>query len=149
MKLMIALSLLTLSFVSMASSDLAQKLVGKYAAVDANCAYEQANIKLSRSSDVRVLNITLSTPRLGSFNNQAIDLDNMWTKVRTTRGYQRIIKQDRIQGSTILSEEKKCMPGWVSCDEWTVKASITLLNDDTMEAQLSPEEAACIYKKIK
>jgi hypothetical protein len=100
-------------------------------------------------NDTHLLNITLSTPRVGIFNNEMIDLDNLWTKVRTTRGFQRIIKQERIQGSTLLEEEKKCLPGWVVCDEWQVKASVTLLSDDTIEAQLSADEPACTFKRVK
>lgn len=141
--------LMTMAFASFAGIDLPEKLVGKYAAVDGSCLYEKAEIKLSRQNDSHLLNVTLSTPRIGSFNNEMIDLDNMWTKVRTTRGFQRIIKQDRIQGSTILSEEKKCLPGWVVCDEWQVKASVTLLTDDTIEAQLSTDEPVCTYKRVK
>ena len=143
----IALCIFSSTMVS-ADTGLVEKLVGQYATIDGNCAYDTATIKAKRMNGVNTLLIDLNNSRTKAFNVHSMDMDNMWSRVRTTRGFQRIIKQDRIQGQTILAEEKNCSLGWISCDEWTTKAEVTLLDADTIEAKLSEAESACTFRRI-
>lgn len=141
----IALCLFSSTMVK-ANNELVEKLVGNYKAVD-NCAFETASLKIKNINGSRIMLISLKNNTTQGINLHSIDLDNLWTKVRTTRGMARIIKQDRIQGSTILAEEKSCLPGWISCNEWTTKAEITFLDTDTIEARLSENDSPCIFKR--
>lgn len=148
MKLALAATLALMTSFASATPDLVQKMLGKYVTDDANCAYDTASLKTSRISNKKILQVTLTNSTTGSFNVQSVDLDNLWTRVKTTRGIQRIIKQDRIQGQSLVSEEKKCLPGWFSCDDWSMKAIVTLLDEDTVEARLSENESACTYRRV-
>lgn len=130
-----------------ATPDLANKMVGTYAAVGVDCAYETATIKTKRTDGKTVLFATLKNETLRTFSLHSVDLDNLWTKVKTTRGFTRIIKQDRIMGGALVSEEKSCKLGWIGCDEWTIEAELTMTDSNTLVASLNGE-AACSYSRI-
>lgn len=149
MKIALVAIIALASSIASASPDLIERIVGKYNSIDSNCAYDTAKIKISRLNDSRILQIRLSNSNTKAFNVHSMDLDNLWTKVRTTRGFQRIIRQDRIQGQTLLAEEKECVPGWLVCKDWVTKAEVTLLNDDTIEARLSEDEMPCSYRRVE
>lgn len=148
MKIAIVAFSLFLSTFASASFDLVEKMLGQYTSVDANCAYDSASLRVSRMDGNRILQIRLQNSNTRAFNIHSIDLDNLWTKVKTTRGFQRIIKQDRIQGSTILSEVRDCYPGWIGCSEFVRNAEVTLIDNETIEARLSVDDQSCTFRKI-
>lgn len=141
-----ALALLS-SFSTFATVELATKMAGKYENLDRNCAYETATVKVKNMNGGDKLLISLKNNSTGVFNVDSIDLDNLWTKIRTTRGMQRIIKQDRIQGQSFIAEERNCLLGWVGCDEWKTRAQVTLIDNETVEVSLNANEAPCTFKR--
>ena len=126
------------------SQELAREMVGTYAVQSGNCDYDTATVSVKS----RTFHVTLKNTSTSGFNSEAIDLENMWTKIRTTVGMKRVVRQYRQQKNSLIVEEKTCLPGWVGCSEFETTARITKVDADVIEAQLSPTETACRFKKI-
>lgn len=146
MKLAI-LSLVLLANTALASGDLVNRLKGKYSTLDKDCAFDRAEIRVTKSNGDKILRVKLTNTETGSFDLHNVNLENLWTKVKTTRGIQRIIRQDRLQGNSVISEEKECMLGWIGCSEFNPTATITLVNDETIEATLDNSGTLCSYQR--
>ncbi len=144
-------ALLILAFMSttvFAQGDLIDNLQGKYSTLDKDCAYDRAEVRVTRSNGDRILRVKLTNTESKAFNLHSVNLENLWTKVKTTRGMQRIIRQDRLQGNSVVSEEKECMLGWIGCSEFATTEVVTLVNDEILEARLNTTETLCSYRRI-
>ncbi len=146
MKSFIVIALLISATAQAIVPELASKLAGAYVA-EGNCDYDRAEVKIERDNYMDYIVVRLQNPALEKFKSRAVNMDNMWTKVRTTRGIQRIITQDRISGNSVLAEEKICLPGWVGCSGWNTALSATLTDEDTMEVVMDTVE--CTFKKVR
>jgi hypothetical protein len=71
----------------------------------------------------------------------------MWTKVKTTRGMQRIVTMDRIREGAMLAEEKTCLPGWVGCSEFKTALEARSIDESSVEITMGEEN--CIFKKVQ
>lgn len=130
------------------ATDLVKSMQGNYATLDKDCAYDVANVRVTRQNGDRILRVTLSNSKTKAINLHSVNLENLWTRVKTTRGLQRIIRQDRLQGHSVLSEEKECMLGWVGCSEFATTEVVTLVNEETLEARLESTQTLCSYQRI-
>ena len=146
MKSLVAVIILISTSAYAVVPDIVSKMNGSYIS-EGNCSFETATVKTERSGGMDFLAIRTRNEKSGLFKSHTINLDNMWTKVRTTRGLQRIITRDRIRGKSIIAEEKTCFPGWVACSEWTTVAQVTLIDEMTIEANLGEE--ACTFRKLQ
>lgn len=146
MKTLVAIVILISASAHAFVPDIAVKLTGAYVA-EGSCAFETAVVKTERSNGMDSIAIRARNEKTGLYKSQSVNLDNLWTKVRTTRGFQRVITLDRIRGNSIVSEVKTCLPGWVGCSEWNTAAQISLVDDMTMEAQLGEE--TCTFRKVQ
>ncbi len=146
MKTFIVIALLVSATAHAIVPEIAAKLSGAYVAVG-NCDYDRAEVKIERDNYMDFIVVRLSNPALEKYKSRSVNMDNMWTKVRTTRGMQRIITQDRIRGNAVLAEEKTCLPGWVGCSDWNTALSATLADEDTMEVVMDTVE--CTFKKVR
>ncbi len=146
MKTLVAIVLLISASAHAFVPEIATKLSGAYVA-DGACAFETATVKVERSEGMDFFVIRARNETTSSFKSQSVNLDNLWTKVRTTRGMQRIITQDRIRGNAVVAEVKTCLPGWVGCSDWNTAAEVKLVDETTMEATLGEEN--CTFKKVQ
>ncbi|MES2526252.1 MAG: hypothetical protein V4598_04170 [Bdellovibrionota bacterium] len=146
MKTLVAIVLLISATAHAVVPEVAAKLSGAYVA-DGSCAFETATVKVERSEGMDFFVIRARNENTSNFKSQSVNLDNLWTKVRTTRGFQRIITQDVIRGNAVVAEEKTCLPGWVGCSDWNTAAEIKLVDEMTMEATLGEE--TCTFKKVQ
>ncbi|MFL5783453.1 MAG: hypothetical protein ACJ76H_02515 [Bacteriovoracaceae bacterium] len=126
--------------------DAAQKLVGNYAA-DSACSFSSAEIKIVRDNKMDFFVVRVANTETATFRSRSINLENMWTKVKTTRGMQRIVTQDRIREGGMLAEEKACLPGWVGCSEFKTAMSAVAIDDSTVEITMGEEN--CSFKKVQ
>lgn len=124
----------------------ASKLAGSYVA-DGSCLYETATVKNERSNNMDVFVVRLANRTTNTFKSRAINMDNMWTKVRTTRGMQRIMTQDLVREGKMVAEEKTCLPGWVGCSEWKTAMETSIVDTDTMEVVMGEE--TCTFTKVE
>lgn len=146
MKNFVVLALLLSATAHAVVPEIAAKLTGAYVA-EGNCDYDRAEVKIERDNSMDYIVVRLSNPDLQKFKSRSVNMDNMWTKVRTTRGFQRIITQDRIRGNSVIAEEKNCLPGWVGCSEWNTALSATLSDEGTMDVVMDSVE--CTFKKVR
>ncbi len=146
MKTLVAIVLLISATAHAVVPEVAAKLSGAYVA-DGSCAFETATVKVERSEGMDFFVIRARNESTSTFKSQSVNLDNLWTKVRTTRGFQRIITQDVIRGNAVVAEEKTCLPGWVGCSNWNIAAEVKLVDEMTMEATLGEE--TCTFKKVQ
>ncbi len=146
MKTLVAIVILISASAHAFVPDIAVKLTGAYVA-EGSCAFETAVVKTERSNGMDFFVIRARNEKTGLFKSESVNLDNLWTKVRTTRGFQRIITQDRIRGNSIVAEIKTCLPGWVGCSDWNTAAQVTLVDEMSMEAQLGEE--TCTFRKVQ
>lgn len=126
--------------------DTAAKLAGAYVA-QGNCLFETATVKNEREKNMDYFVVRLANNTTSTFRSRAINMDNMWTKVRTTRGMQRIVTQDFVRGNKMIAEEKTCLPGWVGCSEFKTAMEAVLVDDNTMEVTMGDE--TCSYTRTK
>lgn len=126
--------------------DTAAKLAGSYVA-QGNCMYETASIKNERSNNMDYFVVRLANRGTSTYKSRSINMDNMWTKVRTTRGMQRIMTQDMVRGGKMVAEEKSCLPGWVGCSEWKTALEAALVDENTIEVRMGEEN--CTYTKAQ
>jgi hypothetical protein len=124
----------------------AAKLAGSYLA-QGNCLYETATVKNERSGNMDFFVVRLANSKTSTFKSRAINMDNMWTKVRTTRGIQRIMTQDMVRGGKMVAEEKTCLPGWVGCSEWKTAMEASGVDENTMEVKMGAE--TCTFTKAQ
>ncbi len=124
----------------------AAKLAGSYVA-DGNCLYETASVKNERSNKMDFFVVRLANKTTNIYKSRAINMDNLWTKVRTTRGMQRIMTQDMVRGGKMIAEEKTCLPGWVGCSEWTTALEASLVDESTIEVKMGSE--TCTFTKAQ
>lgn len=144
---LIFFTLLVIANTAIASTDLIESMKGKYSTLDKDCTYDLAEVKTTRSRGDSILRIKLTNSKTGEFNLHSVNLENLWTKVKTTRGMQRIIRQDRFQGNSVISEEKECMLGWIGCSDFNATEIVTLVNEETLEARLDSTETLCSYRR--
>jgi hypothetical protein len=124
----------------------AAKLAGSYVA-QGNCLYETATVKNERSNKMDFIVVRLADSKTSTFNSRAINMDNMWTKVRTTRGMQRIMTKDMVRGGKMVAEEKTCLPGWIGCSDWKLAMEASLVDENTMEVKMGAE--TCTFTKAQ
>jgi hypothetical protein len=124
----------------------AQKLAGSYVS-EGSCLYETATVKNERSNNMDFVVVRLANNTTHTYHSRAVNVDNMWTKVRTTRGMQRIITQDLIRDGKIVAEEKTCLPGWVGCSEWKTAMEASIVDNNTME--VVTENETCTFTKAQ
>ncbi len=124
----------------------AAKLAGSYMAVG-NCLYETATVKIERSDRMDYFVVRLANNTTSTFKSRSINMDNMWTKVRTTRGMQRIMTQDKVRGGKMVAEERTCLPGWVGCSEWSTALEASFVDVNTMEVKMGAE--TCTFTKAE
>ena len=146
MKTLVAFVLLISASAQAFVPEIAMKLTGAYVA-EGSCAFETTTIKIERSEGMDFFVIRARNEKSSVYKSQAVNLDNLWTKVRTTRGLQRIMTQDKIRGNGIIAEEKTCLPGWVGCSDWNLSAEVKLVDEMTMEATLGEE--TCTFRKVQ
>ncbi len=146
MKLLLTIAMLISVCAHADVPEIAERLSGAYVA-DANCAFDRAEVKIERESSMDFLVVRLKNPTLGLYKSQSVNLDNLWTKVRTTRGFQRIIIQDRIRGNVVIAEEKTCLPGWLGCSEFRTVMKAELTSQNTMEVRMG--EQSCVFKRVE
>jgi hypothetical protein len=119
--------------------ELVENLRGEYAVSGASCAFESVSIKTRRDQGVDYMLLAMRDKQ-GRVQFHSVDLDNLWTRVKTTRGTQRIMKQERLRASSLIAEEKTCSLGWVNCSDWKLKAEVTLVNANAITASLNGSE---------
>lgn len=124
----------------------AQKLAGSYVA-QGNCLFETATVKNEKSGNMDFFVVRLVNKTTNNFKSRAINMDNLWTKVRTTRGMQRIVTQDLIRNGKMVAEEKTCLPGWVGCSEFKTAMSASIVDENTMEVVMGEE--TCTFSKAQ
>lgn len=124
----------------------AAKLAGTYVA-QGNCLFETATVKNERDNKMDFFVVRLANNTTSTYRSRAINMDNMWTKVRTTRGMQRIVTQDVMRGNKMVAEEKTCLPGWVGCSEMTTVMSAALVDENTMDVVMGSE--SCTFTRTK
>ncbi len=146
MKTLVAIVLLISASAHAVVPEIAAKMIGAYVS-EGSCAFESAVVKTERTNGMDFFAIRAKNEKTNLYKSESVNLDNLWTKVRTTRGIQRIITQDRIRGNSIIAEEKTCLPGWVGCSDWNTTSEITLLDEMTLEAQLGEE--TCSFRKVQ
>lgn len=124
----------------------AQKLAGSYVS-QGNCLYESASVKNERNSGMDFFVVRLANKTTNTFKSRSINMENLWTKVRTTRGMQRIMTQDLIRNGKMIAEEKTCLPGWVGCSEWKTAMEVSIIDENTMEVNMNDE--TCTFSKAQ
>ena len=122
----------------------AQKLAGSYVA-QGNCSYETASVKNEKSANMDFFVVRLANKTTNTFSSRAINMDNMFTKVRTTRGMQRIVIRDVLRDGIMVAQEKTCLPGWVGCSEFKTAMSAEIIDENTMEVVMGNE--TCTFSK--
>ena len=143
MKTFIVLTLFISSLAQAVVPETARNLTGSYTAFG-SCAFEAATVKVERENDMDYLVVRLSNKSTETYRSRSINLDNLWTKVRTTRGMQRIVTMDRIREGKMIAEEKTCLPGWVNCSDWKTALEASLSDDNTMEVTLGEETCTMV-----
>jgi hypothetical protein len=126
--------------------DTAKKLAGSYVS-QGNCLYETATVKNEKSNNMDFFVVRLANKTTSTFKSRSINMDNLWTKVRTTRGMQRIVTQDLIRNGKMVAEEKTCLPGWVGCSEFKTAMSASIVDENTMEVVMGEE--TCTFSKAQ
>lgn len=126
--------------------DTAAKLAGTYAS-QGNCLFETATVKNERDNNMDFFVVRLANNTTNTYRSRAINMDNMWTKVRTTRGMQRIVTQDFVRANKMVAEEKTCLPGWVGCSEFETAMAATLVDENTMDVVMGTE--SCTFTRTK
>lgn len=124
----------------------ASKLAGNYVA-SGNCLFETASVKNVRDNNMDYFVVGLLNKSTNTFRSRTINMDNLWTKVRTTRGMQRIVTHDVVRANTMLAEEKTCLPGWVGCSEFETAMSATIVDENTMDVVMGNE--SCTFTRTK
>ena len=124
----------------------AQKLAGSYVA-QGNCLYETASVKNEKENNMDFFVVRLANKTTNTYKSRAINMDNLWTKVRTTRGMQRIVTQDLIRNGKMSALEKSCLPGWVGCSDFKVAMSASIIDENTMEVVMDDE--TCTFSKAQ
>lgn len=147
MKTLVAAAVLVLSVSSHAVVvETAAKLAGTYVS-QGNCKFETATVKNERSDNMDFFVVRLANRTTETYRSRSINMDNMWTKVRTTRGMQRIVTQDFVRGNRMVAEEKSCLPGWVGCSETKTAMEATLIDENTMDVVMGDE--SCTFTRTK
>lgn len=143
------LTILILLFVSsaIAGDFTPESLKGKYESLDRNCAFDTAEVRLTRTGGDQILRVKLTDTRTGKIALNTVNLETLWTKVKTTRGLRRVILQSRIQDQAIITEEKECTLGWLKCGDSQITDSVALRNQEFLEILVN-SESACTYRRI-
>lgn len=124
----------------------AAKLSGEYVA-QGNCLFETARVSNQRRDNMDIFTVALSNPSQNLYRFRSINMDNMFTRVRTTRGMQRIVTQDVVRGNKMIAEEKTCLPGWVGCSEFKTAMAAVLVDDSTMDVTMGEE--SCTFSRVR
>lgn len=147
MKTMVACMVLLMSVAAHAVVvEPAAQLAGSYVAVG-NCLFETATVKNERANQMDFFVVRLANKTTETYKSRSINMDNMWTKVRTTRGMQRIMTQDMVRGGKMVAEEKTCLPGWVGCSEWNTAMEASRLDESSIEIKMGAE--TCTFTKAQ